>query len=103
MELKVIKSFANASPGSSPTKVPLSTNVKAIVKGVKQAGSYRENRVAEEGLLEIYDLREDKTDDLTKQAKVRAAMGNFSPQIKVHVWPVFGSSEDARDAGFTGA
>ena len=103
IELKVIKSFANAPSNSKASKVSLTTNVEAIVKGVKQAGSYRENRVAKEGLLEIYDLREDKTDDLTKRVEVCAAMDNFSPQIKVHVWPVFGSSEDARDAGFTGA
>ena len=102
MELKVIKSFANAPPSSRPSPVSASSNVTAIVKGVKQAGSYRENRDAEEGLLEIYDLRKDKTDDLTKRAEVSAARNKFSRYPEAHVWPVFGSSEDARAAGFTG-
>ena len=61
MELKVIKSFTNAQDGSNPSSVSASTNVGSIVKGVEQAGAYRENRGAEEGLLEIYDLRKNKT------------------------------------------
>ena len=102
MELKVIKSFRNAPRGSNPSPVSESANVEAIVEGVKQAGSYRANRSAEEGLLEIYDLRKDKTNDLTKQDKVLDAMKRFTPRPEVHVWPVFGSARDARTAGFTG-
>ena len=102
MELKVIKSFANPSPGCSPSSISVSKNVEAIVEGVTQAGSYRSNRHVEDGLLEIYDLRKDKTDDLTKQPAVRVAMNNFSPRIRFDVWPVFGSSKDARAAGFDG-
>ena len=97
LELKVIKSFASTS---SP--VADSTNVEAIVKGVKQAGSYRVNRRAEEGRLEIYDLRQDKSKDLRAREEVSAAMGRYSPPPKVDIWPVFGSSDDARKAGQTG-
>ena len=103
MELKVIKSFRNAPQGSDPSPVSDADNVAAIVEGVRQAGAYRENRSAEEGLLEIYDLRKDKTDDLRKHEKVSAAMSRLTPQPEVHVWPVFGSAQDARNAGFTGA
>ncbi len=102
MELKVIKSHANAPQGSTSSTVSDSANVAAIVEGVRQAGSYRENRSAEEGLLEIYDLRKDKTEDLTKRARVSDAKNRFRSHPRVHVWRVFGSSQDARNAGFTG-
>ena len=102
MELKILKSFPNTKDASIPSPVAVSTNIKAIVKGVRQARSFLENRRAEKGLLEIYDLRKDKTDDLLKKQDVSTAMNNWSPDNKVHVWPVFGSSEDARTAGFTG-
>lgn len=103
MELKVIKSFRNAPRGSVPSPVPEAENVAAIVEGVRQAGAYRENRSTEEGRLEIYDLREEKANDLTKQGKVLDALNRFTPHPEIHVWPVFGSAHDARIAGFTGA
>ena len=98
LELKVIKSFTNGG-----SKVSVSSNVEAIVKGVKQAGSYRENRCAEEGMLEIYDLRQDKSEDLTVREDVSAVLNMYSPPPKVDVWPLFGSAEHARNAGYTGA
>ena len=102
MELKVIRSFGNAASGAPASSVSRTANIEAVVKGVKQAGSYRVNRAAEEGLLEIYDLRKNKTEDLREGAEVRDAMRNFSPPIGIRVWPLFGSSEDARAAGYTG-
>ena len=103
LELKVIKSFANAPLGKKPSNVSVSTNVKAIVDGVQQAGSYRENRAAEEGLLEVYDLRKDKSDDLRTQLSVSSVIDAFAIPPEVHVWSVFGSSKDARAAGYSGA
>ena len=97
LELKVIKSFTNNS-----SRVSDSSNVSAIVKGVEQAASYRANRKAEEGMLEIYDLRKDKSEDLTARAQVSAVLQRYSPPPRVHVWPVFGSAEDARSAGQIG-
>ena len=97
LELKVIKSFTNTS---SP--VGTSTNVEAIVEGVKQAGSYRANRSADEGMLEIYDLRKDKSEDLTARPAVSEALARYSPPPRVDVWPVFGSAVDARNAGQIG-
>ena len=98
LELKVIKSFTN-----SGSKVTESANLEAIVKGVKQAGSYRQNRCAEEGMLEIYDLRQDKSEDLAVRDDVSAALNMYCPPPKIDVWPLFGSAEDARNAGYTGA
>ena len=97
LELKVIKSFTNTS---SPVRD--STNVEAIVKGVEQAGSYRANRSAEEGMLEVYDLRQDKSEDLRAREDVSVALEMYSPPPSVDVWPVFGSADDARNAGQTG-
>ena len=98
LELKVIKSFTNRG-----SKVNDSSNLAAIVKGVKQAGSYRENRSAQEGMLEIYDLRQDKSGNLTVHEDVSAALSMYCPPPKVDIWPLFGSAEDARNAGYTGA
>ena len=97
LELKVIKSFTNASSVVGDAK-----NVDAIVKGVKQAGSYRANRKAEEGMLEIYDLRQDKSEDLTARAEIADALAMYSPCPRVDVWPVYGSADAARNAGQVG-
>ena len=103
LELKVIKSFTHGTAGSGSTKVTESKNVEAIAKGVRQAASYRENRVAEHGMLEVYDLREDKAEDLTVRERVTEALQVYTPPPRIDVWKVFGRAEDARRAGFTGA
>ena len=97
LELKVIKSFTN-----TVSTVGDSINVEAIVKGVKQAGSYRANRDAEEGMLEIYDLRQEKSEDLTAREDVSDALAMYSPHPMVHVWRVYGSADEARNAGEIG-
>ena len=102
MELKVIKSFRNAAKNSAPSPVKESDNVNAIADGVKQAAAYREACSAEEAWLEIYDLRNDKTEDLRKQAKVVAMRNLCTPHPEIHMWPVFGSAKDARKAVYTG-
>ena len=93
LELKVIKSFTNTS-----SQVNDGDNVNAIVEGVKQAGSYRANREAEKGMLEIYDLRHDKSKNLTTQPAVSAVLATYSPPPMIHVWPLYGSARDARNA-----
>jgi hypothetical protein len=102
VELKVIKSFSNAAVGNSPSPVSRAANLDAIEKGVRQAWAYRENRHAEEGLLEIYDLRRDKTEDLLAHADVLAAMAACQPVPHHNVRQVFGSADDARTASFSG-
>jgi hypothetical protein len=102
IELKVIKSFANAALGKVPSTVGPAANIDAIVKGLKQAWAYRQNRSAEEGLLEVFDLRKDKQDDLMAHADVVAALTGCG-QAPIHtIRPIFGSADDARTAGFTG-
>lgn len=102
MELKVIKSFRNAPVHSNPSPVKAADNVNAIVDGVKQVAAYREDCSAEEAWLEIYDLRKDKTEDLTKRAIVVATRNECTPRPRIHVWPVFGTAKDARNAVYTG-
>ena len=97
LELKVIKSFT-----STRSQVGDSANVEAIVKGVRQTGAYRANRDAEEGMLEIYDLRQDKSEDLTLRQDVSDALATYSPPLLVHVWRAYGSADDARHAGEVG-
>ena len=97
LELKVIKSFTSTS-----SDVDDSANLAAIIKGIEQAGAYRANRVAEAGMLEIYDLRRDKSVNLTAGEDVSAALVRYSPPPQIDIWPVFGSADDARRAGQTG-
>ena len=102
IELKIIKSFTNASVGHAPKPVSVSRNIDGIVKGLKQVLAYRKNRKAEEGLLEIFDLRKDKSENLLKSPRVIATLQSYAPEPHHNVRPIFGSSQDARNAGCTG-
>ena len=102
MELKIIKSFTNPRTVSASSPVGVAANVKTIVEGIRQAWAYRNNRHAEEGLLEVYDLRKDKGQNLMRHVSVMDAMTQCEPAPVVHMWPIFGSSADARNAGYTG-
>ena len=102
MELKIIKSLRNVSDHTDPSPVNEADNVNAIVDGLKQVASYREDCSAEEALLEIYDLRKDKSEDLTKRAKVVTTRNECTPRPRIHVWPLFGTAKDARNAVYTG-
>ena len=97
LELKVVKSFTHTESDVSDAD-----NVGAIVKGIEQAAAFRDNRIAEHGMLEVYDLRKDKSDDLTTRQPVTATLGNFAPPPDMDVWRVYGSAEDARHDGQTG-
>lgn len=97
LELKVVKSFTHTSSG-----VSVADNVGAIVKGIEQAAAFRANRMAQHGMLEIYDLRKDKSDDLTIHQSVTTTLANYSPPPDMHVWRVYGSADDARHDAQTG-
>jgi hypothetical protein len=103
VELKVIKSFANAAGKAKPRTVTRPENLDAISKGLRQAWAYRSNWEAEEGLLEVFDLRMDKDEDLMVDAGVVKLLGELNPVPRYTVRPLFGSSEHARRAGFSGA
>ena len=101
VELKVVKSYGNAQTSGTARKVSVGTNVEAIVEGIKQAWAYRENRKAEEGLLEVYDLRDNKGEDLMAKEEIREAMRGLSLSA-MRMLPLFGCASDARRAGFSG-
>ena len=102
IELKVIRSFTNASVGNNPNSVSAAQNISGIVKGLKQAWAYRNNREAEEGLLEIFDLRKDKSENLLNSPQVIETLKDYTPSPHCNIRPIFGSSQDARNAGYTG-
>lgn len=103
IELKIIKSFANASGKAVASEIGKSENIAAIIEGFKQAWAYRENRKAEEGLLEVFDLRRKKTEDLFADQKVINAVALLTPVPRHNVRPIFGAAKHARTAGFSGA
>lgn len=103
VELKVIKAFANASGKVKPTPINRPQNIDAIEKGLRQTWAYRKNREAAEGLLEVFDLRLDKTEDLMSDAAVVETLKQLDPTPPYNVRPLFGSAEHARLAGFSGA
>ena len=102
VELKVIKAFANAKGRAKAAAVSRTVNVDAIKKGLRQTWAYQSNRESEEGLLEIFDLREDKSEDLMADSDVVKVLGELTPVPRYTVRPLFGSSEHARVAGFSG-
>ena len=102
IELKVIKSFSHPQSDSAPSEVRVSKNIESITKGIRQAWAYRDNYKADEGLLEIFDLRKKKNENLMEHAKVKDAIAECRPRPTCHVRPIFGSSSDARAAGFSG-
>ncbi len=102
VELKVIKSFANAKGRAKAGTVSRTVNLDAIQKGLRQTWAYQSNLESEEGLLEIFDLREDKSEDLMVDGDVVKVLGELAPVPRYTVRPLFGSSEHARIAGFSG-
>jgi hypothetical protein len=99
VELKVIRSKHNARVGEPASPVTITENADAIVEGVLQANAYRANRQAEEGLLEVYDLRRDKSYDMFRQQKVVKALAECDPVPSHNMRPLFGNPSHARAAG----
>jgi hypothetical protein len=52
--------------------------------------------------LEVYDMRKDKSEDLTTDSKITGLIGELSPCPPHVVRPLYGSADDARLAGETG-
>ena len=101
IELKIIKSFTNAQKGCKPNPINTAHNIGIIVEGLKQVWAYRRDREAEEGLLEIFDLRKDKSGNLLCSPQVMETLQNCNPAPRCNIRPIFGSSQDARNAGCT--
>ena len=102
IELKVIRSFTTSHTPSRPSPVSDAANANAIADGVRQATAYRVNRQAQEGLLEVYDLRKQKRNDMLKSPSVTSATRQCTELTSIRVRPLFGSANDARRAGYTG-
>ena len=100
VELKVIKSFHNAPKGSKLKAVTAADNAAAVAKGIRQAHAYCANRQAEEGLLEVYDLRKDKVGDVFAELVVQQVSSTCVPSPTRHVRHAFGEAEHARAAGW---
>jgi hypothetical protein len=102
IELKVIRSMHHATGKKTAKSVTPSENAEAVAEGIHQAWAFSANRQAQEGLLEIYDLRRDKNASILLEAAVRRAIRKCSPLPTLNVRALYGSPSDARVAGFTG-
>lgn len=99
IELKVAKSYRNARVGCTPATVSNNKNAKEISSGVRQIDSYSNIRDLDEGYLEVFDMRKDKSEDLLSHSKVVEALARSSGTVRCNVRPIFGRAEDARDSG----
>jgi hypothetical protein len=98
IELKALKSKSNGGATFSHSK-----NVKAVVKGMRQAKSYREEKKARYSVLGCFDLRRDKSDIMTVKVCVMARDRYFTDdRVKAFVFPVYGTTEDAQEASAIG-
>lgn len=102
IELKLIRSSHHAAGKKTAKRVTPSENAEAVSEGIHQAWAFTANRQAQESLLEIYDLRKDKSASILLETAVRRAMKKCSPIPTLHVRALYGSASDARVAGFTG-
>lgn len=100
VELKVIKSFRYSSNGKKPNKVGPLPNARDVAKGVQQAYAFRVNRGCTCAILEIYDMRADKTVDPRQHSEVKKVLSACSPAPLMRLMPLFGSAQQARQAGF---
>ena len=100
IELKVMRFKHNAPKGKKASTVSISDNVSAVVEGLRQVNSFRRDRHAVEGLLEVFDMRKDKGIDVKGVAAVINQYKIIDQDIAFNVRPLFGTAKDARDAGF---
>ena len=98
IELKVIRQWRKSASGVSPRSVSARENVAAMTGGLAQLDAYKSDRSAEEGLLEVYDLRRDKTQDLTGHQDFRRVRTKCDQSIVVTVRPLYGSAGDWQKA-----
>lgn len=100
VELKVVKSFRHSKrPGGAPVKVRPIDNARNVAEGVKQAHAFGKNRGCSCAVVEVYDMRKDKTADPRNHAEVKAAEALCSPIPDLRLTAIFGSAKDARNAG----
>ena len=101
IELKVFRSSRNAPKGKKAATVPHKDNIHAMKDGLMQIHSYKEDRKADEGLLEVYDLRADKTKDIAAEKEVKTLRSQCDSSIQVNIRPLYGSDKDYRSSQFS--
>ena len=99
IELKVVKSFRSSKNVHGPATVSDKENAEAVAKGVEQAAAFARDRGCF-GVLEVYDMRKVKSPDPRGHAVVVQALADHHPNPTIRVTPIFGSSDDARHAGY---
>lgn len=99
LELKVLRSSHNAAKGIVAKPVSEESNSKEVAKGIRQAHSFAKYWSAIP-LLEIFDLRKDKTSDVLKNVIVARAFARFSRAPATRIWPLYGTADEARLAGY---
>ena len=101
IELKVVRSSRNAPKGKKAATVAYNDNIKTMKDGLMQIHSYKKDRKAEEGLLEVYDLRNDKTKNIAADSEVKKLRSQCDSSIQVNVRPLYGSDKDYRSSQFS--
>lgn len=97
VELKALKSKSHTGAAFADTK-----NVKAVIKGLRQAKSYREAKQARFSVLGCFDMRQDKTDIMGVNVCVLARNRYLTDdRVRAFVFPLFGTTDDAQEATAT--
>ncbi|HEV2598452.1 hypothetical protein [Sphingopyxis sp.] len=94
IELKALKSRSN---GGAPFAA--SKNIRAVVKGMRQAKSYREEKEARYSVLGCFDLRQNKDDILAADLCILARNRYFTDdRVEAFVLPLYANTGDAQEA-----
>jgi hypothetical protein len=100
LELKVLRSSHNAKKGKAAKPVNVAANAEEVAEGVRQVDSFARHWEAIP-LLEIFDLRKDKRQDILAHDIVTTELAKHLPAPPAcRVWPLFGSAKDARFVGY---
>jgi hypothetical protein len=99
IELKVVKSFRHSKTGGAPVKVAPIQNARDVAKGIQQAHAFGKNRGCACTVLQIFDMRKDKVADPRTHKEVISVLPSCVPHPEMRLTPIFGSAQDARDAG----
>lgn len=101
IELKVIKSKRLPRRAANPPRVSRKANIDTIIEGVVQTSEYMRDRKTNEGLLEVFDLREAKDENLLLDSKVVECVSQGDPAMHINLRPLHGSARETRTAEFS--
>lgn len=97
IELKVFRSFHHPTKeNQTPQPVSRNKNVEAMRNGLEQAYAYSQDRNLDEGFLEIYDLRKDKSFIIEAQPDIEQYLKKCGKSIHWNIRPLYGSMADYR-------